>query len=121
MSTPNDDNASISEKKEDTPSMSKDPAEPKNSTRVEFVLTPEERKREWIQIAALSWALFFVGWVDGTTGPLLPSFQRYWHVNDTVVSLLFILNCVVSAHFYRRWGDIHEVGDIREFYVVLHS
>jgi fucose permease len=31
---------------------------------------------------------------DGTNGPLLPAYQRYYHVNFMTVSLIFISNCI---------------------------
>lgn len=34
-----------------------------------------------IQYAALCWALFLVGWNDGTTGPLLPRIQDNYHAS----------------------------------------
>ncbi|KAF8714701.1 tetracycline resistance protein, partial [Rhizoctonia solani] len=51
-------------------------------------------KKEWIAIAACCWSVFSVGWNDATTGPLLPAFQVHYGVNFTVVSMLFVSNCV---------------------------
>ncbi|GAB1521106.1 hypothetical protein RhiTH_004197 [Rhizoctonia solani] len=51
-------------------------------------------KKEWIAIAACCWSVFSVGWNDATTGPLLPAFQAHYGVNFTVVSMLFVSNCV---------------------------
>ncbi|KAG8710478.1 hypothetical protein FRC09_000122 [Ceratobasidium sp. 395] len=34
------------------------------------------------------------GWNDATTGPLLPTIQAYYHINFTVVSMLFASNFV---------------------------
>lgn len=36
--------------------------------------------RERIQFFALCWAIFFAGWCDGSTGPLLPRIQNAYHV-----------------------------------------
>jgi hypothetical protein len=97
----------LHEKKGETPSNAThalDKESRSSLAETKFELTPEERKREWVQIAALCYALFFVGWVDGTTGPLLPAFQRHWGVNDTVVSLLFIFNCVVGRDLAPRFS-----------------
>lgn len=62
----------------------------------DFRLTPSERRTEWIQVITLCYALFVAGWNDGTTGPLLPTYQRVYSVGFAVVSLLFIFNCLVS-------------------------
>ncbi|KAA1472114.1 MFS general substrate transporter [Dentipellis sp. KUC8613] len=47
-----------------------------------------------IQFFSLCYTLFLAGWNDGTTGPLLPRIQSVYHVGFTVVSLVFISNCV---------------------------
>lgn len=62
----------------------------------DYRLTPSERRTEWIQVITLCYALFVAGWNDGTTGPLLPTYQRVYSVGFAVVSLLFIFNCLVS-------------------------
>lgn len=81
--------------------------------------SPEPTKLSWIahaQFASLCMSLFIAGWNDGTTGPLLPRMQSNYHVclqplmlrvplshwsssqvGYAVVSLIFIVNCVVSA------------------------
>ncbi|KAI0032847.1 MFS general substrate transporter [Vararia minispora EC-137] len=43
---------------------------------------------------ALCWAFFVEGWNDGSTGPLLPTIQNYYHVGFAVVSTIFILNAI---------------------------
>ena len=72
------------------------------------------RRRRLIQFATLCWCFILEGWNDGSTGPLLPRIQNTYHVrvpvdvivkphaesnyiqvNYTVVSLIFILQCVV--------------------------
>ncbi|CCO32693.1 Bypass of stop codon protein 6 [Rhizoctonia solani AG-1 IB] len=53
-----------------------------------------DTKQEWIAIAACCWSVFSVGWNDATTGPLLPAFQAHYKINFTVVSMLFVSNCV---------------------------
>ena len=68
----------------------------------QFLLTPSERRIEWIQVLTLCFSLFVAGWNDGTTGPLLPTYQRVYRVGYVVVSLLFIFNCLVS-HFTTSW------------------
>ncbi|KAI0052804.1 MFS general substrate transporter [Auriscalpium vulgare] len=47
-----------------------------------------------IQMGAICWAMFLLGWNDGTSGPLLPRMQQEYHVNFFVVSLIFVANCV---------------------------
>ncbi|KAG9126758.1 hypothetical protein FRC07_002093 [Ceratobasidium sp. 392] len=51
-------------------------------------------KKEWTAISACCMCLFLAGWNDATTGPLLPTIQAYYHVNFTVVSMLFVSNFV---------------------------
>ncbi|KAF8903921.1 MFS general substrate transporter [Gymnopilus junonius] len=47
-----------------------------------------------IQFLSLCWTLFLAGWNDGTTGPLLPRIQDVYHVNFTIVSLIFVFACI---------------------------
>ncbi|KAG8745884.1 hypothetical protein FRC12_014421, partial [Ceratobasidium sp. 428] len=51
-------------------------------------------KKEWTAISACCLCMFLGGWNDATTGPLLPNFQERYHVNFTVVSMLFVSACV---------------------------
>ncbi|KAG8931617.1 hypothetical protein FRC02_002439 [Tulasnella sp. 418] len=51
-------------------------------------------RKDRIYLAVLSWSLFVAGWSDGTLGPLLPRIQNHYHVGYTVVSLLFVTNCL---------------------------
>ncbi|KAF8323364.1 MFS general substrate transporter [Clavulina sp. PMI_390] len=39
-------------------------------------------------------SLFLIGWNDGSTGPLIPVMQNYYHIDYIVVSMIFICNCV---------------------------
>ncbi|KAJ7189055.1 major facilitator superfamily domain-containing protein [Mycena filopes] len=50
--------------------------------------------RERIQLVTLCWTLFLAGWNDGSVGPLIPRIQQMYHVGYTVVSLIFVLQCV---------------------------
>lgn len=43
---------------------------------------PSTKLRERIQFFALCYAMFLLGWNDGTTGPLLPRIQEVYHVTD---------------------------------------
>ncbi|KAG8938451.1 hypothetical protein FRC00_000131, partial [Tulasnella sp. 408] len=48
---------------------------------------------ERIYLATLCYNLFVAGWNDATLGPLLPRIQEHYHVNFTVVSILFVVGC----------------------------
>ncbi|KAG8716017.1 hypothetical protein FRC11_011273 [Ceratobasidium sp. 423] len=68
-------------------------------------------KKEWLAIMACCWCLFLAGWNDATTGPLLPTIQAHYGVNFTVVSMLFVSNCVgfisaavINIHLTDRLG-----------------
>ncbi|KEP54263.1 MFS general substrate transporter [Rhizoctonia solani 123E] len=68
-------------------------------------------KKEWISIMACCWCLFLAGWNDATTGPLLPTIQTHYGVNFTIVSMLFVSNCVgfvsaavINIHLTDRLG-----------------
>ncbi|KIY46714.1 MFS general substrate transporter [Fistulina hepatica ATCC 64428] len=47
-----------------------------------------------IHFVASCWTMITAGWNDGTTGPLLPRIQEVYHVNYTIVSLLFVAACI---------------------------
>ncbi|KAF8966641.1 MFS general substrate transporter [Flammula alnicola] len=57
-------------------------------------VTRQQRNLARVQFVALCWTLFLAGWNDGTTGPLLPRIQEVYHVNFTIVSLIFVFACV---------------------------
>ncbi|PSR73982.1 hypothetical protein PHLCEN_2v10213 [Hermanssonia centrifuga] len=52
------------------------------------------RHKGRLHFAALCFSFFLEGWNDGTTGPLLPTIQKYYDIGFAIVSLLFVLNCV---------------------------
>jgi hypothetical protein len=52
-----------------------------------------------VQFLTLCWTLFLAGWNDGSTGPLLPRIREVYHVGFTIVSLLFVLACIVRFDF----------------------
>ncbi|EJD07347.1 MFS general substrate transporter [Fomitiporia mediterranea MF3/22] len=56
--------------------------------------TPAMIWKARIDFAALCFTLFLAGWDSGTAGPLIPRFQLFYNVNFTIVSLIFIMNCV---------------------------
>jgi len=85
-------------------------------------VSSKARKLLEIQYGCLCLALFLAGWNDGTNGPLIPRIRRYYNVssivasfpspllsdyaqiNFTLVSLIFITNCVVSTRSkHKRW------------------
>ena len=43
-------------------------------------LTNQEARSARAQFLALCWALFVIGWFDGSTGPLLPRIQKFYDV-----------------------------------------
>jgi hypothetical protein len=43
--------------------------------------TKKEERVARAQFLALCWALFVVGWTDGSTGPLLPRIQTFYGVS----------------------------------------
>ncbi|KAF8191791.1 MFS general substrate transporter [Pholiota molesta] len=57
-------------------------------------LTRQQRNIALIQYVTLLWPMIVAGWNDGTTGPLLPRIQEVYHVNFTIVSLIFVFACI---------------------------
>jgi hypothetical protein len=43
--------------------------------------TKKQLNTEKIYFGALCWSFFLVGWNDGSTGPLLPRIQDFYHVD----------------------------------------
>ncbi|EJC98908.1 MFS general substrate transporter [Fomitiporia mediterranea MF3/22] len=56
--------------------------------------TKKQRRMELMSFCALLWAIFMEGWNDGSNGPMLPAMQSHYHIGYTVVSTIFVLNCV---------------------------
>lgn len=56
-----------------------------NDTTSSKIVSPSDLSRQsrkaHIQFATLCFTLFLAGWNDGTTGPLLPTMQSYYHVS----------------------------------------
>ena len=48
--------------------------------KVVNVPTKQETRSARAQFLALCWALFIIGWNDGSTGPLLPRIQEFYDV-----------------------------------------
>ncbi|KAI5118166.1 hypothetical protein M0805_005788 [Coniferiporia weirii] len=60
---------------------------------------------------AVSFFMFLEGWNDGTSGPMLPAMQSHYHIGFTIVSLIFVANCVgyvtgslANIHFTSKLG-----------------
>ncbi|KAK7057827.1 MFS domain-containing protein [Favolaschia claudopus] len=63
--------------------------QPANTTQIR-----QHKMKERIQLFTLCWVLFLAGWNDGSLGPLLPRIQEFYHIGYTIVSLIFVLQCV---------------------------
>ncbi|KAK0184619.1 MFS general substrate transporter [Armillaria mellea] len=69
------------------------------------------RRQANLQFAAVCWSFFLGGWNDGTTGPLIPTIQKSYHINFATVSLLFVFSCSgfvlgsgANVYLNERWG-----------------
>ena len=51
------------------------------------VPTKQEACLARAQFLALCWALFVIGWNDGSTGPLLPRIQKFYNVSRPSIFL----------------------------------
>ncbi|KAF7350828.1 MFS domain-containing protein [Mycena sanguinolenta] len=58
-------------------------------------ISKQHRTQERIQLITLCWTLFLAGWNDGTLGPLIPRIQRVYHIGYTVLSLIFVFQCLL--------------------------
>ncbi|KAG9041132.1 hypothetical protein FS842_002706 [Serendipita sp. 407] len=50
------------------------------------------KKAYWAALGTVYWALFVFGINDGSLGPIIPAYQRYYQVGYTTVALIFVLN-----------------------------
>ncbi|KAJ6473307.1 MFS general substrate transporter [Mycena vulgaris] len=57
-------------------------------------VTGKHRIRARIQLVTLCWTLGLAGWNDGSLGPLIPRIQEVYHVGFTIVSLIFVFQCI---------------------------
>jgi hypothetical protein len=55
------------------------------------------RRREWLYLATVTWAMTLEGWNDGTIGPLMPVIQRDFGIGFSIAALLFVSNFFVST------------------------
>ena len=51
--------------------------------------TKKEARMARAQFLALCWALFVIGWTDGSTGPLLPRIQIFYDVSWRCPLIIF--------------------------------
>ncbi|KAF7291768.1 MFS domain-containing protein [Mycena chlorophos] len=62
-----------------------------------FAVPRRTRKQEIegnVQVLVLSLVALVNGWNDGTLGPLIPRIQEVYHLDYTIVSLLFVFRCL---------------------------
>ena len=57
--------------------------------------TRKEVRTAHAQFFALCWALFLLGWTDGSIGPLLPTIQKFYDV------VFFPSRLLMNSLFYR--------------------
>ena len=86
-----------------------------------FEVTPRMKRDAILQFAVLCFSIFVSGWNDGTLGPLLPRLQAVYHVSSldippvnrlisltqvgyTIVSLIFLISCLVSPFIILSHG-----------------
>ncbi|KAF8587199.1 MFS general substrate transporter [Ramaria rubella] len=58
------------------------------------ILNNKSRPSINVQLATLYYTIFLLGFQDGSLGPLLPVIQRIYHVNFTVVSMIYVFSCL---------------------------
>ncbi|KAF8333646.1 MFS general substrate transporter [Cantharellus anzutake] len=97
--------------KTETPAVRYPPSLPTQPPTVETVEPTETipaSKRKLLErqyFLSMCMSLFLAGWNESVAGPLLPRMQATYHVGYTVVSLIFICNCVgfISAALVNLW------------------
>ena len=66
------------------------------------------RLRANMQLVALCFSMFLLGWNDGPTGPLLPRFQSFYHVCICLTRHRFFSDDVLdTGQLYSRRPDLH--------------
>ncbi|QRV90753.1 major facilitator superfamily transporter [Ceratobasidium sp. AG-Ba] len=80
-------------------------------------------RKEWTSIIACCFCMFLGGWNDATTGPLLPIIQEVYHVNFTVVSMLFVSSCAgfISAAMLNVDSKPNKAYSINGFGIALQN
>ncbi|KAG8851521.1 hypothetical protein FRB96_009194 [Tulasnella sp. 330] len=56
-------------------------------------INPHPCKQEKIFLAANRRCMLLIGWDCGSLGPLLPTVQKHYHVDYTIVSMIFVAIC----------------------------
>ncbi|KAF5322629.1 hypothetical protein D9619_002070 [Psilocybe cf. subviscida] len=56
-------------------------------------LTSKQKAVSFMQFCSLCWALFLLGWIDGSTGPLLLRIQKVYDVGFASLTWIFVLSC----------------------------
>ncbi|KAH7325496.1 MFS general substrate transporter [Rhizoctonia solani] len=76
-----------------------------------FSESDESSRKEWAAVTACGLCLFLSGWHDGSIGPLIPTVQKYYDLTFTVVSILFVSEClgfmlsaILNVHLSDRLG-----------------
>ena len=64
--------------------------------------TKNEARLARAQFLALCWALFVVGWIDGSTGPLLPRIKSFYDVSWRFPFVVFFQLLMNSADRVRN-------------------
>nr|GAT49840.1 predicted protein [Mycena chlorophos] len=80
------------------------PAGPTQSRTPNSGRTRKQEIEGNVQVLVLSLVALVNGWNDGTLGPLIPRIQEVYHLDYTIVSLLFVFRCLVCGilHGYNR-------------------
>ena len=79
------------------------------------VLTKQEARSARAQFLALCWALFLIGWCDGSTGPLLPRIQEFYDVSCPYSFDYSSMSWI--GYEFCRWGLKQYLGYL--FWVLL--
>ena len=61
--------------------------------------TRKEARTARVQFLALCWSLFLMGWVSGSTGPLLPSIQESYDVCELIFLSTFSVLRIIQVGF----------------------
>ena len=80
--------------KDSTSRMDDYSTDPENGVEIELqqflqndvlaIPTRKEARTARAQFLSLCWCLFLMGWINGSTGPLLPSIQKSYNVSEPI-------------------------------------
>ncbi|KAF8630980.1 hypothetical protein AX15_002703 [Amanita polypyramis BW_CC] len=65
-----------------------------NNRNLESQLSRRHVSKERIQLLALCFCMYLLGWNDGSVGSLLPRIQHAYHASYVVVSLIFVMSTI---------------------------